>query len=179
MENSFFKKFVVHLESEVSFMLIKELFDVDVARSKSVDDYPLGDVPFITNTELNNGVVAYVEPTETDKVFEGPAICVSGLGHATVHLKEFLPKGNGGDSCTILVPRTDFDWPTLLYYAALFNVLHKWRFSYGRKASKRRIVDLDLAPVYGDCGVDVAAEVDSNIKMIAELIDDKGSAIAG
>ena len=117
-------------------MLISKLFDIDVARSKSADDYSLGDTPFITNTELNNGVVAYVEPIENDKVFEGPAICISGLGHATVHLGSFLPKGNGGDSCTILRPKTDIDVPSLLYYGALFNVIHKWRFSYGRKASK-------------------------------------------
>lgn len=106
-------------------MLINELFEIDVARSRSADDYSSGDIPFVTNTELNNGVVAYVEPMENDKVFEGPAICISGLGHATVHLGKFLPKGNGGDSCTILRAKTKFDMPTLLYYGVLFNVLHK------------------------------------------------------
>lgn len=32
----------------------------------------------------------------------------------------------------------------LLYYASLFNLLHTWRFSFGRKASKSRIKDLEF-----------------------------------
>ena len=158
-------------------MLINELFDIDVARSRSADDYSSGDIPFVTNTELNNGVVAYVEPMENDKVFEGPAICISGLGHATVHLGKFLPKGNGGDSCTILRVKDEFDMPTLLYYGVLFNVLHKWRFSYGRKASRRRIVELDLEPTYENSDIDIVAEISGNNKIISELIDAKSRAL--
>ena len=117
-------------------MLISELFNMTAAKSKSTDDYTPGTIPFITNTEMNNGVVSYVEPFDTDKVFQGPAICISGLGHATVHLGPFLPKGNGGDSCTVLIPKENLLNNEILYYAALFNTLHGWRFSFGRKTRK-------------------------------------------
>ncbi|WP_156111611.1 hypothetical protein [Thalassospira australica] len=129
-------------------MKIEKLFQLSTAKSRSIDDYDHGDVPFVTNTELNNGVVAYVSPQFGDKVFTGPAICISGLGHATVHFGEFLPKGNGGDSCTILKTRQFKALPEIVYYAVLFNTTHKWRFSYGRKANIRRISGLQLPSNY-------------------------------
>lgn len=97
----------------------------------------------------------YVTPMAGDKVFNGPAICISGLGHATVHFDRFLPKGNGGDSATILTPRSSMTGEEMFYYAALFNILHRWRFSFGRKASRRRIQSLVLSPLFAKSKVDV------------------------
>lgn len=144
-----------------------------VARSKSTDDYLAGDVPFVTNTEVNNGVVSYVDPFDTDKVFHGPAICISGLGHATIHLGSFLPKGNGGDSCTVLIPREELSKTELLYYAALFNTLHGWRFSFGRKTSKRRLEGLDLSPLHDEAPVDIDLETTKNNSLMSKLLQEK------
>lgn len=126
------------------------LFEIDVAKSKGSDDYEEGAIPFVTSAEANNGVVSYVEPEQDDKVFKGPAICISGLGHATVQLNEFLPKGNGGDSLTILIPIKEMLVSELLSFAAVFNVQHKWRFSFGRKCSKSRLQDLEVRYPFPD-----------------------------
>jgi|GEM_PF-1909600 len=134
-------------------MKVSELFTLTVARSKSADDYDDGPIPFVTNTRLNNGVTKYVEPLPEDKQFPGHAICISGLGFATVQHDAFLPKGNGGDSATILRPIQEMTTEALIYYAALFNSLHRWRFSFGRKASKKRITDLELTPLFVDSPV--------------------------
>jgi hypothetical protein len=154
-------------------MIISELFDMAVARSKSTDDYLPGDIPFVTNTEVNNGVVSYVEPFDNDKVFNGPAICISGLGHATVHLGTFLPKGNGGDSCTVLTPKDTISKTELLYYAALFNTLHGWRFSFGRKTSKRRLESLDLSPLHHESPIDLDLETTQNNALMSKLLKEK------
>lgn len=154
-------------------MNISAIFSIRVARSRSTDDYSPGKIPFVTNTELNNGVVRYVEPFDDDKVFSGPCICISGLGHATVHFGDFLPKGNGGDACTILTPHDDLDKAQILYYAALFNTLHGWRFSFGRKASKRRIERLALAPTHTQCPLDLGAEIEANNTMMSRLLQEK------
>lgn len=151
-------------------MIISSLFNMSVAKSKSTDDYISGDVPFVTNTELNNGVVGYVEPFDDDRVFEGPAICISGLGHATIHFGSFLPKGNGGDSCTVLTPREVLSNNDLLYYAALFNTLHGWRFSFGRKTSKRRLESLDLSPLHDAAPIDLNKETESNNRLMTDLL---------
>jgi hypothetical protein len=152
---------------------ILDLFSIDVAKSKSTDDYQPGEIPFVTNTEINNGVVRYVEPFDDDKVFEGPAVCISGLGYATVHYGQFLPKGNGGDSCTILKPKDAFKKSELLYYAALFNTLHGWRFSFGRKASRRRLESLQMTPLHADAPIQLAAEIEENNRMMEKLLEEK------
>lgn len=120
-------------------MKINELFEIQVAKSHSTDDYDNGDFPFVTNSEINNGIVKFVEPFNDDKIFRKFTICVSGLGFATLQIKDYLPKGNGGDSATILIPKTPMAFEELLFYTAQFNVIHKWRFSFGRKCSKKRI----------------------------------------
>lgn len=153
-------------------MLISDLFKMTAAKSKSTDDYLAGNVPFVTNTEMNNGVVSYVDPFEGDKVFQGPAICISGLGHATVHMGEFLPKGNGGDSCTVLIPQQDLTNNEILYYAALFNTLHGWRFSFGRKTSKRRLSGLELSPQHAESPVDVEKETVINSELMLRLLQE-------
>ncbi|WP_291992241.1 hypothetical protein [Candidatus Accumulibacter sp. ACC003] len=154
-------------------MKVKELFIVAVAKSKSTDDYLAGDVPFVTNAEINNGIVRYVEPFDDDRVFEGPAICISGLGYATVHYGQFLPKGNGGDSCTILKPMEAVKKSGLLYYAALFNTLHGWRFSFGRKTSRRRIENLVMTPLLSEAPINLLVEIEANNKMMSVLLTEK------
>jgi len=154
-------------------MNISKLFNIEVAKSKSTDDYTQGDIPFVTNTEINNGVVAYVEPFDNDKVFIGPAICISGLGYATVHFSKFLPKGNGGDSCTILKPKKNLKKSELLYYAALFNTLHGWRFTFGRKASLRRIEHLDLSPLHTVSPINLELAIEDTNILMAHLLEEK------
>jgi hypothetical protein len=132
---------------------LTKLFELAVAGSHGVGAYRPGPLPFVTSAAANNGVVAYVTPLGGDRVFAGPALCVSALGQASVHLGRFLPKGNGGDSLTVLLPRQDAGLGPLdlVGLAAAFNLLHRWRFSYGRKCSLARLAPLtlpaDLPPV--------------------------------
>lgn len=151
-------------------MKVNEEFNIDVARSKSGDDYSSGEVAFVANSQINNGVSGYVEPLPGDKVFAGPAINISGLGYATVQLSEFLPKGNGGDSCTVLTPKSPMSTEALIYYAALFNVLHSWRFSFGRKTSKKRIELLELAPSADQSTIDLEANVKETERLLSNSI---------
>lgn len=123
---------------------LNDLFIFSAAKSGSTDDYETGDIPFVTSTESNNGIAAYVTPEEGDKVFDGPMIAISGLGHATLQLNKFLPKGNGGDSLTMLIPKEDMTVYQLLAYVSLFNIAHKWRFSFGRKCSVSRLKNLKV-----------------------------------
>jgi hypothetical protein len=128
----------------VKHIRLDELFSLEVARSRGAKAYEPGRVPFVTSTVTNNGVDRYVEPLDGDRVFDGPAMAISGLGFATLQLERFLPKGNGGDSLTILSPRGEMPVGHMLGYVAAFNQLHGWRFSYGRKAKVDRLVGLAL-----------------------------------
>lgn len=147
-------------------MIFSDLFNLEVARSGGIDEYDKGKVPFITNTTLDNGVGGYVEPNEGDKLFRGPAICISGLGFATVHIGVFLPKGNGGDSITVLFPKQEMEINELLFYAALFNVSHSWRFSFGRKTGRKKIGSLEVAMLYDGYKDAAKEEIDKYSKDI-------------
>lgn len=96
-------------------MIISSLFNIEIAKSKGIEDYESGKIPFVTSSSLNNGVVKYVDPYEDDRVFNGNTICVSGLGHATCQLFSYLPKGNGGDSATILIPKEEMSVEELIF----------------------------------------------------------------
>lgn len=137
---------------------VDQLFTLEAARSGGAKAYDPGPVPFVTSTVMNNGVDRYVEPLEGDRVFEGPAIAISGLGFASLQLGRFLPKGNGGDSLTILCPREAMPVSRLLGYVAAFNQLHGWRFSYGRKAKIDRLCDLALPEQLPSIGAVLDAE---------------------
>jgi len=107
---------------------LSDKFHLIVANSRDAGDYVEGPIPFVTSAETNNGVVRYVTP----------------LGFASLQTGEILPKGNGGDSCTVVYSKTKMTVADYLSFAAVFNVLHKWRFSYGRKCKLSRLENLVL-----------------------------------
>ena len=146
-------------------MIISSLFNIEIAKSKGIEDYESGKIPFVTSSSLNNGVVKYVDPYEDDRVFNGNTICISGLGHATCQLFPYLPKGNGGDSATILIPKEEMSVEELIFYTSIFNLLHEWRFSFGRKASKNRIESLDI-PIYENFSLNFKKETTEVVKII-------------
>lgn len=122
---------------------IKKLFELQKGASRGSADYFVGNIPFVASTERNNGVAQFVTPLEGDVTFQGGAVAISGLGHATVQEQEFLPKSNGGDALTVLIPRAPRSHAWLIAFAAYFNQAHKWRFGFGRKAGCR-LNDIEL-----------------------------------
>ncbi|NUQ18027.1 MAG: hypothetical protein HOP95_06175 [Sphingomonas sp.] len=157
---------------------LSKMFVMKAGKSAGTKDYTPGPVPFVTSSELNNGVIGYVEPFETDRVFQGPALAISGLGHATVHLSEFLPKGNGGDSLTVLTPKEQMTPMELIACAAAFNVLHGWRFSFGRKCSIGRLQKLEIPEPPKDLRSDVSADAKILASMMETFVDQLALGIA-
>lgn len=124
---------------------IKDLFNVVKAKSNSFSDYSLGDVPFITNGYYENGFVGFVEPCDSDRVFEEIGICVSAFCEATVQIPPFLPRGNGGSGLCVLKPIKKMSYDELVNYASIINTSIKWRYSYGRMVNKKRL-EKELIP---------------------------------
>jgi len=118
---------------------VSNLFDIDTAKSKGFINYSPGTIPFISNGFYNYGVVGYVDPFESDRVFNDLAICVSAFCEATVQKPPFLPRGNGGSGLTVLIPKEKMDYYELLYYSSAINQNLKWRYSYGRMVTKTRL----------------------------------------
>jgi len=118
---------------------IETLFEIASARSGALDSYVPGRVAFVTNGFRNNGVVGYVTPGATDRVFQPPCIVVSAFCEATYHNREIIARGNGGSGLVVLRPLSLMTENEMLYYASQINTSLKWRYSYGRMVTKERL----------------------------------------
>jgi hypothetical protein len=101
-------------------------------------------VPFVTSTELNNGVEKHVDPDDKSKVFEVPCIALSSFGFATIQIPPFIARSHG--AIMVLKPKKEMSIIELSYFAGEIN-LQKWRFSYGRWVTKRRLLKLDIQSI--------------------------------
>lgn len=70
-------------------------------------------------------------------------MAVNGFGFATIQTQPFIGSGNGGVYVSALIPRKKMTMLELAYYAGQIN-LKSWRFSYGRRAVKHRLLQLTL-----------------------------------
>lgn len=119
--------------------MIEDFFIIKKGISGNMDNYGEGDIPFISNTVLNNGVARYITPQSDNELLPAPSIAVNGFGYATVQLKPYVGAGNGGVYVSALVPiKPDMSIDELVFYAAQINI-QSWRFSYGRRAIKPRL----------------------------------------
>lgn len=119
-------------------------FNIQKCQSVNLESYTQGEIPFVSNTTLNNGVVKYVNVvSEKEIIKKVPCIAVNGFGFATIQTKPFIGSGNGGVYITALVPKKEMSIIELSYYAGQIN-LQSWRFSYGRRAIKHRLLQLVL-----------------------------------
>lgn len=123
--------------------MINKYFRAKNAKSHNLEDYSNGEIPFVSNSSLNNGVVKYVEPIADNEIIKEPCVTVNGFGFATVQLKPFIGAGNGGVHIIALIPLQPMSVIELAYYAAQIN-LQSWRFSYGRRAIGRRLKQIKL-----------------------------------
>lgn len=126
------------------FTGIQSIFKVTNAKSKGFESYDDGNVPFISNGKLNNGIVGYVTPLEIDRVFEEKGICISAFCEATIQNPPFLPRGNGGSGLIVLTPLKPMNEELLTFYAAYINKYCNWMFSYGRMVTMERLKKIKL-----------------------------------
>lgn len=129
------------INSELEF---EKIFNIVNAKSSNIEDYAIGDTPFVTSTELNNGVEKYIDPDEGSLIFDVPCIALSSFGFATVQIPPFVARSHG--AVIVLKPKKVMALNELSYYASQIN-LQKWRFSYGRWVTKKRLLKLKIKPV--------------------------------
>ncbi len=127
-------------------MIVSDLFTIYHAKSKGFESYDRGEVPFVSNGLMNNGVIGFVSPLESDRIFNLRGICVSAFCEATIQEPPFLPRGNGGSGLMVLEPIAEMSKEELFYYASYINESFKWRFSFGRMVKKGRFRGLPIEP---------------------------------
>ena len=61
----------------------------------NIEDYGIGNIPFVTSTTLNNAVQKYIEPAETDRHFSAFNITISSFGNAYLQVENFVARSHG------------------------------------------------------------------------------------
>lgn len=119
---------------------ISDLFDVKYGINLELvhlEECEKGDpdsINFVSRTEKNNGISAYVE-----KVYDlepNPANTISVAGGGSVlatfyHTEEYY----SGRDIYILIPKKEYNHIEMLFYAYCIR-LNKYRYNYGRQANK-------------------------------------------
>lgn len=133
-------------------MMLTEIFDVVKGSGEYFSKVESGDVPLISATSVNNGVIGRTDQVAT---FKAPCITVERVaGQAYVQLEDFATVP---DDLTVLIPKDEMSTEQLLYVAAVINA-SKWRFSYGRKLTKTRLkklIDIDLSKMPTTMAADI------------------------
>jgi hypothetical protein len=119
---------------------ISNLFDVvygvnlelvNLIQCKSAD---LNSMPFVSRTENNNGVSAYVEQEQDVNPNPGHTLSVAGGGSVLATFYQPFPYYSGRD-LYVLVPKKKMSIIEMLFYAKCIST-NKYKYNYGRQANK-------------------------------------------
>jgi len=123
------------------YIKINKLFKVESGKTQNLQDLDFGNTPFISSTEKNNGISAFINKEPT---FEGGLITVSRNGSVAEAFYQPIPFCASLDDIRVLTP-LDFNLNkyTALYICTLIKK-EKFRYTYGRKFGTERIRDTEL-----------------------------------
>lgn len=89
--------------TEWKYFTISRLFTIKPPASRSIKQYNDGDVPYVSSSKVNNGVISYLEPKEDEILEAGKCITVNPLdGTAFYQEDDFLGRGGAGSAISLL-----------------------------------------------------------------------------
>ena len=119
---------------------IESLFRVKSGDFHAIEELDTGKIPLIACGVTDNGFVGYYDIPEDKTYRRAITVAYNGLPLVT----KFHPyKFGAKDDVAILIPRKPMKDFTLLYVAALLNMLI-WRYSYGRKCYREKLQNVSL-----------------------------------
>jgi len=120
---------------------VATLFNVVSGDFHAIKELEPGRVPLVSCGDTDNGVMGYYD-VPADKQYEN-TITVAYNGSWPI-MSKFHPYVFGAkDDVAVLRPHYPMTSLCLLYMAALFNRM-TWRYSYGRKCFREKLMDVEL-----------------------------------
>jgi hypothetical protein len=134
------KSFEYNQNKENNLVKVNDLFNVvygvnlelvNLIQCKSTD---IGSIPFVSRTENNNGVSAFVEQEIDIEPNPAHTLSVAGGGSVLSTFYQPLPYYSGRDVYT-LIPKYKMEVFEMLFYANCIKV-NRYKYNYGRQANK-------------------------------------------
>lgn len=142
------EKLNVERQRSASSQGLADWFFVENGKSSGLKNYPGGSVPYISSGDSYNSVVGMVEPP-IGEIYESPAFTVTAFGHAALQPWIFCARGNGGSAVRVLRPKCSMSLAEMFWFIGQVNA-QRWRFHYGRMATKGRLQRLGVVPPEND-----------------------------
>ena len=156
---------------------LSDWFNIANGRSSGLKNYSGGSVPYVSSGDSFNSVVGMVEPP-VNEIYTTPHFTITAFGQAALQPWEFCARGNGGSAVRVLQPACRMSVAEMLWFIGQVNA-QRWRFHYGRMATKGRLERLEVSPppAYLDPIGDVAARVKRFRDDLARLAGDDNTAM--
>jgi len=114
---------------------ITDLFRLKRGDFHSLSKLIEGEVPTVSRTSFNNGIIGNFEPPEDSRIYPAGLLTISTVaGDAFIQMDEFIAT----DNIVICFPKTEMQLETLIFIAFVLN-RQKWRYSYGRQCYKKKL----------------------------------------
>jgi hypothetical protein len=140
---------------------INSLFEVKSGDFHKIAELDPGEIPLISCGDSANGLVGFYDIPPECTYHRAVTVAYNGSWPL---LAKFHPYTFGAkDDVAVLTPRNPMLESTLLYIVALLNS-NTWRYSYGRKCFKGKLLDFEIA-----MPIDLFGEVDE--AHIAEMVN--------
>jgi hypothetical protein len=114
---------------DIKYGVNLELVNIEECNSSDNDS-----IPFVSRTEKNNGVSAYVYRIIDVEANPGHTLSVAGGGSVLSTFYQPIPYYSGRD-LYYLTPKREMNIAEMLYYAKCISS-NKYKYSYGRQANK-------------------------------------------
>ncbi|MDR2526907.1 MAG: restriction endonuclease subunit S [Rickettsiales bacterium] len=114
---------------------VSNLFEIDKGKENTISNLEKGDMPLVSASEYNNGVLNFVE---SGKMLFNKKITVAGNGSVG---ETFYQNGNfyATSDVNILIPKFEnFNPYIALFFCVIFRS-EKYRYNYGRKWGKEKL----------------------------------------
>ncbi len=146
----------------IKYFRLTDLYSVERSYAPYMNelDGDIGITPYVTTTELNNGISLRCEiaPNFTKNTL---TVSLDGTCGTTFYqFEDFI----SGEKTAVLVPKSYLE-PELLFYVGAIIRLKSWRYHYGRKLSMTRLQHFTIPlPVdnHGNIDINVIKEIVSN-----------------
>ena len=134
------KKSIKAITSEIQLIPIKDLFEIrygvnmELYKFDECKSTALRAIPFVSRSERNNGIAAYVEKRIGYEPNPAHTLSVAGGGSVLATFYQDKPYYSGRD-LYYLMPKRTMSIVEMLYYSMVIKA-NRYRYSYGRQANK-------------------------------------------
>ena len=124
----------------MSYYPLSKIFDPISGDYHKAEDLPDGDIPLVSCGEGNNGIIRYCSVPNNHIYQNALTVAYNGQPLTTkYHPYQFAAK----DDVAVLLPKIPLKNSTLLFVQMMLN-REQWRYSYGRKCFKAKLIKMQI-----------------------------------